>query len=817
VIRFAPAPPAPDWDFRYNSGGDPRTPQAQQYIVGTSNAETYLEPPVVLWKPIRGGATLATTTPGVVTYRFPFPRPASRAHLFTNLPAFHWSYSRGFNRLLGSTDGVNWQLLMEVQTPAFGAANGGFYNADLPASLMGTTEIWLRVELYSFGPNAAAGGVWTNTAQHARFDVNLRNTTFALDVDYEPDPASTPAVTTSTHGNATADEPRIDLQPGTGKVNVSFGSAVYADGNAIDPSPQTSEARVSGSVPFTVATTRQLYFHASIGGVMGGRGLFRSEADISGQILEDGVPLVAFAGNTGQGLRKLITLRPPLGYEQVLADESAPFLAVAGRQYRLEFAQRLFASATLPPSHGFANFGGSTGLVIDDLAPESRPIAEAGDDRTVAPGSLVLLDGSASVDPGGQPLSYAWKQVGGEIVPLSGAATPAASFQTDVPGFYRFELVVSNGQSQSVPDYVNILVGDDGDGDGVPDTDDNCPSRANPDQADADADEVGDACEAPTASDLVATTAEDTPLALTLVASDPAGDSLSYAFTAPSHGVLSGTAPELVYTPAPDFHGADGFSFSVDDGNGGTATATVTISVAPVNDAPSADDRQLSVPAGSSVGITITGDDPDDDALSFEVAAPPLHGALAGSAPDLVYTPEPGFAGEDGFTFLVHDGHGGTATGAVSVVVVSAAEPLPGRMVGAGRLDGAGLLRDHFVLHAVERVPRPERGFLRYAAAALGRFHSTGIDSVEFADDPDVQPGRRSRQAVDTLRMTGEGRWNRVPGHRFELVAVDAGEPGRGRDRLALTIYDPAGAVVASVDAALEAGNIQSLRLRRRR
>ena len=46
-------------------------------------------------------------------------------------------------------------------------------------------------------------------------------------------------------------------------------------------------------------------------------------------------------------------------------------------------------------------------------------------------------------------------------------------------------------------DYDNVLLlaFDDGDGDGIPDDDDNCPDVANPDQADRDGDGVGDACE----------------------------------------------------------------------------------------------------------------------------------------------------------------------------------------------------------------------------------------------------------------------------------------------------------------------------------
>jgi hypothetical protein len=52
-------------------------------------------------------------------------------------------------------------------------------------------------------------------------------------------------------------------------------------------------------------------------------------------------------------------------------------------------------------------------------------------------------------------------------------------------------------------------------------------------------------------------------------------------------------------------------------------------------------------------------------------------------------------------------------------------------------------------------------------------------------------------------------------GYTFEARASDEGEPGRGRDRFAITIRDSLGIVVADVDGVLSDGNIQSERLKK--
>jgi hypothetical protein len=74
---------------------------------------------------------------------------------------------------------------------------------------------------------------------------------------------------------------------------------------------------------------------------------------------------------------------------------------------------------------------------------------------------------------------------------------------------------------------------------------------------------------------------KDTPLSMTLLASDGDGDILNYAIvTAPTHGTLSALNGAMVtYTPASGYTGADQFSFMASDALVNSNTATVSITV----------------------------------------------------------------------------------------------------------------------------------------------------------------------------------------------------------------------------------------------
>ena len=99
--------------------------------------------------------------------------------------------------------------------------------------------------------------------------------------------------------------------------------------------------------------------------------------------------------------------------------------------------------------------------VIDGDGQASAPNAVAGAAQTVASGSRVTLDGSGSNDPNGDSLTYAWLQVLGPAVALSGADTASPSFTAPSVGsdtMLRFELQVSDPTGLSDNSLVTVTV-----------------------------------------------------------------------------------------------------------------------------------------------------------------------------------------------------------------------------------------------------------------------------------------------------------------------------------------------------------------------
>jgi Bacterial Ig domain len=224
-------------------------------------------------------------------------------------------------------------------------------------------------------------------------------------------------------------------------------------------------------------------------------------------------------------------------------------------------------------------------------------------------------------------------------------------------------------------------------------------NAAGGDGGDVGAFEVQGACagsnQPPSAADDTAATSEETPVTVSVLANDadPDGDGLTIsAVTQGANGsVVNNGDGTVTYSPAPNFFGADSFTYTASDGQGGFDTATVSVNVSNVNDAPSAADDSAAVAEDGgpvAVGVLANDSDPDGNPLAVVAATQGTNGSVTFNSASASYTPNPNFSGPDSFTYTVSDGAGGFDTATVHVNVT------PANDAPAAQDDGYGMNQD---------------------------------------------------------------------------------------------------------------------------
>jgi hypothetical protein len=152
----------------------------------------------------------------------------------------------------------------------------------------------------------------------------------------------------------------------------------------------------------------------------------------------------------------------------------------------------------------------------------------------------------------------------------------------------------------------------------------------------------------------------------------------------PADGTLAlGIDGSFVYTPDEGFVGTDSFTYLAQDARGRSSDpATVTVTVADLpNNVPVANADTVSTVAATPVSIAAPGvlandTDAENDILTAGSPSDPAHGNVTlGPDGSFTYTPDINYSGPDSFTYVVDDGHGGSALGTVAVTVTPAPGP----------------------------------------------------------------------------------------------------------------------------------------------
>ena len=182
------------------------------------------------------------------------------------------------------------------------------------------------------------------------------------------------------------------------------------------------------------------------------------------------------------------------------------------------------------------------------------------------------------------------------------------------------------------------------------------------------------------ATDDDVSTDEDTPATFDVLANDSGIDSGSTFITDVTQGAngeVDFTDSDLSYTPNPDYHGADQFTYTISNIYGDTATAYVNVTVNSVNDDPVAVDDNVSLNEDTTdtFDVLTNDSDVDGDTLSITDITQGFSGTVSFTATNVSYTPYQNFNGTDQFSYTISDGNGGIATTDVNVTVNPVNDP----------------------------------------------------------------------------------------------------------------------------------------------
>ncbi|MFT5526511.1 MAG: hypothetical protein ACI9HK_004488, partial [Pirellulaceae bacterium] len=190
--------------------------------------------------------------------------------------------------------------------------------------------------------------------------------------------------------------------------------------------------------------------------------------------------------------------------------------------------------------------------------------------------------------------------------------------------------------------------------------------------------------DAPIAERDEASVDEDTSVTISVLDNDVDVDGDTLTVTTATQGnkgsLVVNNDGTVTYTPNADATGEDVIIYTIIDGNGGSDVGELELLIRAVNDAPEAVSDRATTESGVPVDIHVLANDVDIDGDSLVVTGVSNgNGGPVSINNDgtVTYSPQPGFTGEDLFTYTISDGHGGADTAEIIVNVTGGINNTP--------------------------------------------------------------------------------------------------------------------------------------------
>ncbi|WP_394663379.1 putative Ig domain-containing protein [uncultured Sphingomonas sp.] len=463
-------------------------------------------------------------------------------------------------------------------SPTGGSSGGG-----TPVTITGTDFVNGNTYSVSFGATTVPATYASATTLTATTPAGTGTATVGV-TDTTTGQASTgsvnytfaaPTVTALSVTSGPANAPRTVTITGT---NFTPTATVSIGGTAATGVSYTSATQLSATLPAKAAGTYDV--QVTTGSVTSATGPASQYSYIAAPTVTSATPN---SGSTTGGTSVTITGTALTGASAVTfgGNAATSFTVTGDTQITATTpagSAGAVAVAVTTPGGTATLAGGYSYVVLNPPAVTTQPVSQ-----TVAVGATASFTASASGSPSPSVQWQVSSDSGASFTNVAGAtaATYTSPATTAGDNGRQYRAVFTNSQGSATSSAATLTV-----------------------------------IQAPTANARSVTATFNTATAVTLTGSDPNTPARTLAYnvaTAPAHGTLSGTAPNLTFTPSLNYIGTDSFTFTVSNGLATSSAATVTITVAgppapaaPVLTSP-ANGSTLNTATPTVTGVTASG------------------------------------------------------------------------------------------------------------------------------------------------------------------------------------------------------------------